>query len=81
MTTSVGGFSSTYAIGVVWAQYFDVLSGEIEKNLYKICLLLYIQILYRFFSIISLDKTSRYCGLGRQMRRDETRIQHFYMIN
>ena len=34
-------------------QYLDVLSSEIiEKNL---------QILYRFFTIISLDKTSRYC--------------------
>ena len=54
-------------------QYLDVLSGEIEKNLYKICIYLYIyniQILYSFFSIkiyihwffsISPDKTSRYC--------------------
>jgi hypothetical protein len=39
----------------------DVLSSEIiEKNLYKICL--FTQILYIFFTIISLDKTSRYCG-------------------
>ena len=51
-------------------QYLDVLSSEIEKNLYKFCLLyiykdtfIYIiQILYRFFSIISLEKTSRYCA-------------------
>ena len=51
------------------SQYLDVLSGEIEKNLYKICILYNIQILYRFFSniqilyrffSISSNKTSRY---------------------
>ena len=43
------------------AQYLDVLSSEIiEKNLYKICILYIKDTLYRFFSIISLDKTSRY---------------------
>ena len=55
-------------------QYLDVLSSEIEKSLYKICLLyiykdtfIYIiQILYRFFSIISLEKTSKYCAYTEQ---------------
>ena len=46
--------------------YLDVLSGEIEKNLYKICILYNIQILYRFFSI-SPDKTSRYCDLTKTL--------------
>jgi hypothetical protein len=40
-----------------------ILSGEIEKNLYRF--LYNIQILYRFFSI-SPDKTSRYCGRRHQ---------------
>jgi cytolysin (calcineurin-like family phosphatase) len=51
MTTSVGGFSSTYAIGVVWAQYFDVLSGEIEKNLFIIIFSDFIQIFLYYFAI------------------------------
>jgi hypothetical protein len=52
----------------IWSQYLDVLSSEIiETYLYIICIIyikdLYIyniQILYIFFFIISLDKTSRY---------------------
>ena len=50
-------------------QYLNVLSGEIEKNLYSIYMKTYnIQILYRFFSI-SPDKTSRYCAptMGKQL--------------
>jgi hypothetical protein len=60
----------------VRTQYLDVLSGEIEKNLYRICIIIIyikfwffyiynIQILYRFFSI-SPDKTSRYCGQNKE---------------
>jgi hypothetical protein len=40
----------------------------IEKNLYKICILL--QILYRLFSIISLDKTSS--TVNRPISNDQT---------
>jgi hypothetical protein len=65
-------------------QYLDVLSSEIEKSLYKICLLyiykdtfIYIiQILYRYFSIISLEKTSKYCVFVscRRGRRGRDRV-------
>jgi hypothetical protein len=57
-------------------QYLDVLSSEIEKNLYKFCLLyiykdtfIYIiQILYRFFSIISLEKNVKILCINRARR-------------
>jgi hypothetical protein len=44
------------ALSTIHPQYLDVLSGEIEKNLYKICI-----IIYRF---IYIRGGSTICGYG-----------------
>jgi hypothetical protein len=46
-------------LGIDTSQYLDVLSGEIEKNLYKI----FIYIIYRFYTDVSLF---------RQIKRQDT---------